>query len=273
MTEQTLESDGHLEPMSLVEVHQTLLSMLAVVTELFDHHGLDYCLIGGGCLGIARHDHGFVPWDDDLDLAVWARDWQRLPEIFSHLPPPYATFLKGSSYFPTFNVFDTSTHLSGARDTSSAGVFIDIVPMMIWPGKFSKLLDRVIGVLARPEPSQSPVAWKRWISKIICWLKVAPLFENFQKKIFFSYILEWDRRLWIQEQGLVTGAVGRPWRGKYPFEVIFPTQMSHIHQVPVKIPRHLNQFLKTRYGEDYLEIPDETQRWRHFQHAYRIRQS
>ncbi|AFY62600.1 LicD family protein [Synechococcus sp. PCC 6312] len=270
MAEPTAKPDQHLEPMNLSEVHQTLLRMLAVVTELLDHHGLDYCLFGGGCLGIARHDHGFVPWDDDLDLAVWARDWPRLPKVFAHLPTPYATLLKGTSYFPTFNVFDSSTQVSGATNAESAGVFIDIVPMMVWPGKLAKVIDRVLEVLARTDVSTSPVAWKRLVSRIICSLPLARVAQCVQRHIFFPYILTSDRRLFTQKQGLVTGALGRPWHGKYPFDVIFPTQLSHIHQVPVKIPRHLDQFLKNRYGTKYLEIPDDAKRWRHFQQAYRI---
>jgi len=63
--------------MNQTDIHTTLLEILQAVIALCEAEKIAYFLIGGGCLGIARHDHGFVPWDDDLDIAVWAGDMPR----------------------------------------------------------------------------------------------------------------------------------------------------------------------------------------------------
>ena len=74
--------------MNQADIHATLLEILQAVLALCEAEKIAYFLIGGGCLGIARHDHGFVPWNDDLNIAVWAGDMPRFLAAAQQLPAP-----------------------------------------------------------------------------------------------------------------------------------------------------------------------------------------
>ena len=47
-------------------------------------NGLTYFLTGGSALGAVRH-HGFIPWDDDMDIALPKKDFDKLVKILHQL--------------------------------------------------------------------------------------------------------------------------------------------------------------------------------------------
>ncbi len=57
-----------------------LLNMLLVFDAFCKEHGLGYFLAGGSALGAVRHG-GFIPWDDDIDLAMLRPDFERLEAL------------------------------------------------------------------------------------------------------------------------------------------------------------------------------------------------
>lgn len=46
-----------------------------------EKYGLTVMLIGGSAIGAVRHQ-GFIPWDDDLDVAMPRKDFEKLKGIF-----------------------------------------------------------------------------------------------------------------------------------------------------------------------------------------------
>ena len=66
--------------MNVAEYHKILLSMLKVIADLCDAHGIKYYLCGGSALGAVR-EKGFIEWDDDMDIAFSRKDYQRFVEL------------------------------------------------------------------------------------------------------------------------------------------------------------------------------------------------
>ncbi|QYR11470.1 hypothetical protein GRF55_10435 [Prevotella sp. Rep29] len=55
---------------SLIRRHQLkMLEMVKVLDKICKKHDIPYFLYGGTLLGAIRHN-GFIPWDDDLDVAL-----------------------------------------------------------------------------------------------------------------------------------------------------------------------------------------------------------
>ena len=55
--------------LSLDEIKQVELQILLEFRKICNELGLRYYLSGGTLLGAIRHQ-GFIPWDDDIDLAM-----------------------------------------------------------------------------------------------------------------------------------------------------------------------------------------------------------
>ena len=62
------------------ELQQKQLDLLKEFIRVCEKHNLTYFLVGGSCLGAARHQ-GFIPWDDDIDVGMPREDFDKYIEL------------------------------------------------------------------------------------------------------------------------------------------------------------------------------------------------
>ena len=61
-----------LQVLSQNEVND-LYEMFKHLVNTLDKYSIDYCVTDGTLLGAVRHG-GFIPWDDDIDIAIESKD-------------------------------------------------------------------------------------------------------------------------------------------------------------------------------------------------------
>ena len=87
--QESLREEYNPEGSELRRLQLRMLDMLVVVDEICRRHDIPYWIEGGTLLGAVRHE-GFIPWDDDLDIALMKKDYVRLLKCLKEeLPAQY----------------------------------------------------------------------------------------------------------------------------------------------------------------------------------------
>lgn len=68
------------EQLDSIEIKIELCRMLKELDEYLGGHGIQYSIMSGTLLGAVRHG-GFIPWDDDIDIWMKRKDYNRFIEI------------------------------------------------------------------------------------------------------------------------------------------------------------------------------------------------
>ena len=110
------------------------LETYSVFADLCQKHNLRYFAISGTALGVELWD-GFIPWDDDMDIAMPIDDFEKFRKtVVKKLPEPYAFIeipeLGGKLYNKNTTLIEAPYAFSPSH---YYGVFIDIVPLIGLP--------------------------------------------------------------------------------------------------------------------------------------------
>lgn len=141
---------------TLKDLQQILLNMMKDVDAVLRKHNIPYFLNGGSALGAYRHQ-GFIPWDDDIDIALMMDDFHRaIPILQDELSDRYTIhcFELCSCYnvlIPGMKIRLNGTKIEEVNNllvnkcTDSDGIFIDV--FVYSKVNSNKLLDLPLRVL------------------------------------------------------------------------------------------------------------------------------
>lgn len=122
------------------------LAILERFDQVCKKHHLTYYAFYGTLLGAVRHQ-GFIPWDDDIDIAMFRDEYEKFQEIApQEFSDPY--FFQ-SSYndhriWPLTKIRDSRTTAIEFNDpVLNQGIFIDIFPLDDAPDKINPTLNNI----------------------------------------------------------------------------------------------------------------------------------
>lgn len=242
--------------------------------EVCEKNGLEYFVYGGTLLGVEKYN-GVIPWDDDIDVALPRKSYDRLMELGSEAfsfdlflqtpynckksPFPYAKLrVKGTKYVE---------YVNRNLDIES-GIYIDIYPVdkipdderlrrkqykqvrkwiLIYVCRQSKLYDK--------ETHGVKDVLKKIVKLIICnGLKV------FSQKYCMNKIDKYMTR-YNDTECQRYAALNSPNYNNIYLN-LYPLQSGKFDGLNVKLPGDYKTHLRMRYG-DYSDLPPEDKRVGH----------
>lgn len=126
---------GYRTPDKMKRTWEVELAMLDQVDRICRKYGLQYFLVHGSLLGAVRHK-GFIPWDDDLDIAMPRKDYDRFIELAGReLPEPLSVHTPATEqdifwggYARIRNSMTTAIEPKEMDHKGNLGIWIDILP-------------------------------------------------------------------------------------------------------------------------------------------------
>ena len=120
----------------MTKLQKIILDIFLEVKKLCEENDITYYGIAGTCLGAVRHG-GFIPWDDDLDIAVPIEEIDRFISLAKEKLPKHLTIVSYHSHphFPRMFVRITDNRTSYVQPymryypDEYHGIFIDVMPM------------------------------------------------------------------------------------------------------------------------------------------------
>ena len=64
----------------LSDLQKAELNVFKAFIKVCDNNDLKYYITGGSLLGAVRHK-GFIPWDDDIDIVMTRKDYEKFKVI------------------------------------------------------------------------------------------------------------------------------------------------------------------------------------------------
>ncbi len=116
----------------LEDAQSELIRLLSIIDEICKKYKLSYWLEDGSLIGCVRHK-GFIPWDDDLDIALLKPDYLKLIELldcYSKEHSDVRLFYKWKMNYHCCNYF-ASTKYYGQNGLTISPLKIDIKPFNI----------------------------------------------------------------------------------------------------------------------------------------------
>jgi lipopolysaccharide cholinephosphotransferase len=141
---------SNIQDAQLKKLQQLQYETVVELDKICRDNGIKYYIISGTLLGAVRHG-GFIPWDDDLDIAMMRGDYDKFNDIAEKLLPekyflqnyrtdkfhcrPFTKIRINNTIFEESNISHLNCH---------KGVYIDIFPLDVVPeSKFLRKLHKI----------------------------------------------------------------------------------------------------------------------------------
>ena len=262
-----------MKELSTEELKQIMLDELIVVDEFCRKNGIEYFLEGGTGIGAVRHK-GYIPWDDDIDIAMTRPNYERFIHTFggycAHLNL-YAPELDENFYAAYANVCDNRTVLFENQFDYRGydiGVKIDVFPIDgceddIRVCKRWHILVRMLDNILSRRHRNMRYTWRtnKW-NYLTCTI-VRLLTSPIKYRTFMRWLLRIVKRCDYEKANYAYHA-SLPYKSvtrcpKYVWENYVDVEFEG-HKV--RDLRESDIHLSTIFG-DYMQLPPEEQRTPH----------
>ena len=235
----------------LKEIQQELFELMVIIDRFCRKNNIKYSLTGGSLLGAIRHQ-GFIPWDDDFDIMLTRKNFEKFKEKFYQQKRDCCVFerdqwvyrirkkSKVKGYVPSIDFF-----------------IVDKVPKNPVICKIQLLLLKIMQGMLRTNEKENDYSL---VYKIMIKVleKVGKLFKKNKIYKWYDRVSQWERR---DDSSKVAILNDRFRLIGYQYDAsLMSSYVDHTFEtVKFQIIARYEDYLKLQFG-NYMELPPEEER-------------
>lgn len=256
---------------TLEHIKSVELMILKDFIRICDDNDIEYYLIYGTQIGAIRHQ-GFIPWDDDVDVIMFRKDYEKFLKVMEENPNDKYTIFDSrydEEYFFQFGRMSLNgTYWAEYWDNQVSfklGIHIDLFILDHLPDNAIKrklfiqrcyYLARLYSISVLKFDNYSPAVnlVLNTVHKMLNVIRLNP--KHFQKKLYKLFRkYESDSGNYVTDLTLIEKVT-------FKREDYKPPKKSKFEDIEANIPNNDYNTLTPIYG-DYMEIPPEEKRVAH----------
>lgn len=244
------------EDKTVAAAQKVMLELLVEIHRICVENNITYWLEAGTLLGAIRHK-GFIPWDDDCDVSMPRKDYERFLQIAQEKLPE-TMFLQTKETdkeypLPWAKIRKNGTLLIETGETGEEkyhhGIFVDIFPYDYYES--AEVINKLLWARkTKDEKNKYPKgSFKRMHTA----------------KKMRAYLVEHHNE--INEKGyhFFTYAADAGYVCPTTVDEVLPVEFAEniFEGHSFYIPNDYDKVLKANFGDDYMELPPVDQRKTH----------
>lgn len=251
----------------LEHLQKVILSIVKDIDILCRENGIEYYLLGGSCIGAIRH-HGFIPWDDDFDILMSRKNYDKFIDICRKKLDKikYSLQVGGEDWplnFSKIRLRGTKLHEpeDDYANDEQHGIYVDIFFADNVPD--GAISSRIQYILAKYDlcyrlgerKYKSATAKKRLMIAL-----AAPMKIGFIREAVRNYINRWNDKE-TKRLGFYYG-VTRWLNAVTPRYIYGKPEYVDFEDAKLPVPEHWHEYLTQMFG-DYMKLPPVEKRQSH----------
>lgn len=264
---------------TLNKLKKAELNILKDFITVCEKHNLKYFVCWGTAIGAVRH-HGFIPWDDDIDVGMLRDDYEKFMRIAK---------MEMSDHYYVTTPKTMKNYASGVIKVQRLGtkfvpefsrtmkcplcLHIDIFVFdnadedeKILNDKINKVrnISKILFLCGSPYPEIPLKGAKKKAAESICFaahyvfkwthLSISRLYDKMEKISKSSNYMNTD--------SVICYNCLRPMQSKMRLDDLFPLAEMEFEDIKVNVPGNYHKYLTNYYG-DYMSLPPKEQRVNH----------
>lgn len=252
--------------LNIDEIKEVELGVMDYIHKICQEKGINYTLAYGSLLGAVRHK-GFIPWDDDLDIALKRQEYDRLYKAIQEDNDKIykvVSWENDSRYpYPFCRVYDSRTVYENnyIQNDIELGICVDVFPFDNYKDinkEVTKLdMYRRLSVYTLYGIRNKEAGIKNIIRYVLLVVFRLTSVKSWNRKLnaystidsnseFIDYLME-----------------SKKYSTKIDTKALDEVVECKFEDRMYNIPKEYDHILTTIYGSDYMEIPPVEKRIQH----------